>query len=74
MIDRMFTNMAPLKTEADDVTGEICRSDHSVAFCEIGLDRVETFFPILLTHEGSHREVYRDFQPSLTSSAGGANG
>ena len=29
---------------------------------------------ILLTHEGSHREVYRDFQPSLTSSAGGAKG
>ena len=31
-------------------------------------------FSILLTHEGSHREVYRDFQPSLTSSAGGAKG
>ena len=30
------------------------------------------FFKILLTHEGSHREAYRDFQPSLTSSAGGA--
>ena len=30
------------------------------------------FFSILLTHEGSHREAYRDFQPSLTSSAGGA--
>ena len=28
------------------------------------------FFSILLTHEGSHREAYRDFQPSLTSSAG----
>ena len=28
-------------------------------------------FSILLTHEGSHREVYGDFQPSL-SSAGGA--
>ena len=28
------------------------------------------FFSILLTHEGSHREVYRDFQPSLTSSVG----
>ena len=27
-------------------------------------------FSILLTHEGSHREVNRDFQPSLTSSAG----
>ena len=27
------------------------------------------FFKILLTHEGSHREVYRDFQPSLTLSA-----
>ena len=25
-------------------------------------------------HGGSHREVYRDFQPSLTSSAGGAKG
>ena len=34
----------------------------------------QTFFKILLTHEGSHREVYRDFQPSLTSSAGGAKG
>ena len=32
------------------------------------------FFSILLTHEGSQREVYRDFQPSLTSSAGGAKG
>ena len=32
------------------------------------------FFSILLTHEGSHSEVYRDFQPSLTSSAGGAKG
>ena len=29
-------------------------------------------FSILLTHEGLHREVYQDFQPSLTSSAGGA--
>ena len=28
------------------------------------------FFSILLTHEGSNREAYRDFQPSLTSSAG----
>ena len=34
----------------------------------------DAFFSILLTHEGSHREVYRDFQPSLTSSAGSANG
>ena len=32
------------------------------------------FFSILLTHEGSHREVYRDFQPSSTSFAGGAKG
>ena len=32
------------------------------------------FFSILLTNKGSHREVYRDFQPSLTSSAGGAKG
>ena len=32
------------------------------------------FLSILLTHEGSHREVDRDFQPSLTSSAGGAKG
>ena len=32
------------------------------------------FFSILLTQEGSHREAYRDFQPSLTSSAGGAKG
>ena len=29
---------------------------------------------ILLTYEGSHREVYWDFLPSLTSSAGGAEG
>ena len=27
-------------------------------------------FSILLTNEGSHREVYQDFQPSLKSSAG----
>ena len=33
---------------------------------------VVVVFLILLTHEGSHGEVYRDFQPSLTSSAGGA--
>ena len=32
------------------------------------------FFLILLTHKGSHREAYGDFQPSLTSSAGGAKG
>ena len=35
---------------------------------------VGSFFSILLTHEGSHREAYRDFQPSWTSSAGGAKG
>ena len=29
---------------------------------------------ILLTHEGLHREVCQDFQPSLTLSAGGAKG
>ena len=29
---------------------------------------------ILLIHEGSHREAYQNFQPSLTSSAGGAKG
>ena len=34
----------------------------------------QAFFSILLTHEGSDREAYRDFQPSLTSSAGGAKG
>ena len=33
-----------------------------------------SFFSILLIHEESHGEVYRDFQPSLTSSAGGAKG
>ena len=32
------------------------------------------FFSFLLTHKGSHREAYRDFQPSFTSSAGGAKG
>ena len=37
-------------------------------------DDYKAFFSILLTHEGSHREAYRDFQPSLTSSAGGAKG
>ena len=36
--------------------------------------RWSPLFSILLTHEGSHREAYRDFQPSLTSSAGGAKG
>ena len=36
--------------------------------------RSQAFFSILLTHEGSHREVYQDFQPSLTFSAGGAKG
>ena len=34
----------------------------------------QSFFSILLTDKGSHREVYRDFQPSLTSFAGGAKG
>ena len=29
---------------------------------------------ILLTREGSHREVYQEFQPSKTSFAGGAKG
>ena len=38
-------------------------------FCQL-----QFFFSILLTHKGSHREVYRDFQPSLTTSAGGAKG
>ena len=33
-----------------------------------------SFFSILLTHKGSHREAYRDFQPSLTSSGDGAKG
>ena len=33
-----------------------------------------SFSFMLLIHEGSHREVYGDFQPSLTSSAGGAKG
>ena len=38
---------------------------------DLGRVTLETeLFSILLTHEGSHREVYRDFQPSLTSSAG----
>ena len=32
--------------------------------------RYISLFSILLTHEGSYREAYRDFQPSLTSSAG----
>ena len=27
-----------------------------------------------LTHEGSHREVYQDFQPSFTLSVGGSKG
>ena len=35
---------------------------------------LNNFFSILLTHEGLHREVYRDVQPSLTSSKGGAKG
>ena len=38
------------------------------------LVKVFVFFSILLTHEGSHREVYQDFQPSLTSITGGAKG
>ena len=40
-------------------------------FGQLKLTYSMPFFSILLTHEGSHREVYRDFQPSLTSSAGG---
>ena len=35
---------------------------------------VKKFFSILLTHEGSYREVYWDFQLSLTSSADSAKG
>ena len=38
------------------------------------LSSASTFFSILLTHEGWHREAYRDFQPSLTSSSDGAKG
>ena len=41
---------------------------------QLATKEARTFFSILLTHEGSHREVYWDFQPSLTSSAGGAKG
>ena len=42
--------------------------------CRQNLVCLGIFFSILLTHEGSHREAYRDFQPNLTSSAGGAKG
>ena len=56
-----------------------------ITVCDINLEQnknifqyetfnVPRFFFILLTHVGSHREVYRDFQPSWTSSAGGAKG
>ena len=41
-----------------------------IFYTSFGNLRSYTFFlSILLTHEGSHREVYRDFQPCLTSSA-----
>ena len=55
---------------------------HTVAFDHV-IDKhihntygylIKWFFSILLTHEGSNREVYRDFQQNLTSSAGGAKG
>ena len=49
----------------------VARNSQANTFIRLADD---IFFPILLTHEGSHREVYRDFQPSLTSSAGGAKG
>ena len=45
------------------------RSENS----NIGLNHW-SLFSFLLTHEGSHREVYQDFQSSLTSSAGGTKG
>ena len=40
----------------------------------LGFKDVFLGFFILLTHEGSHREVYRDFQPNLTLSVSGAKG
>ena len=39
-----------------------------------GAIQQQTFCSIMLTHKRSHKEVYRDFQPSLTSFAGGAKG
>ena len=53
-------------------SGKICMSDRFQGLILIG--NKQGFFSILLTHEGSHREVYQDFQPSLTASAGGAKG
>ena len=43
-------------------------------YCFLFFCHAFLFFSILLTHEGSHREVYQDFQPSLTSSTCGAKG
>ena len=48
--------------------------DYQAGTVITSIDYSKAFFPILLTHEGSHREVYWDFQPSLTSSTGGAKG
>ena len=55
----------------------LCYAHTTTLTCFLQFKRVKycpMFFLILLTHEGSHREVYRDFQPSLTSSASGAKG
>ena len=48
------------------------RAHHWEAGSAWGGREIRVFFSILLTQEGSHREVYRDFQHGLTFSAGGA--
>ena len=41
---------------------------------DLSRKKEQNFFSILLTLERSHREVYRDFKPSLKTSTGGAKG
>ena len=57
-----------------DVRTTKVRLNHHWPSLQIRHPHTHPFFSILLTHKGSHREAYRDFQPSLTSSTGGSKG
>ena len=66
-----------MKNEMRSIQATLIILLYGKEFMEIGemwCNLWKYFLKILLTHEGSHREVYRNFQPSLTSSAGGAKG
>ena len=63
--------VGPISQPHDTINTASLTLDHTYA---LNVRFLTQLFFILLTHEGSHREAYRDFQPSLTSSAGSAKG